>query len=364
MSIEFKNLTKKYNDFTAVNNINLKFQDKKLSVLIGPSGCGKTTILKMINRLIERTSGDIIINENSIDNINTIDLRRSMGYVIQEIGLFPHMTVYDNIAVVPRLLKWNENKIKNRVYELLDMVNLEPGINSKKYPAQLSGGQRQRIGVARGLAADPDILLMDEPFGAIDPINRETLQNGFLEIQEKIQKTIIFVTHDIREAIKLGDRIVILNQGNIEQEGSTLDVVKNPKNQFVREILGEDSEFKTLEFMKIFETLEEPPKTFDIENFDMKNIRKENTRIIIFTKNNKFFGFIENRSLENVQNDKSLKNHLKTYRLQNNLTLFDALNIMLRVGVSCLPVINNNNEVSGIVDFSSIFKKINPAGGE
>src|SRR6056297_365083 len=238
MSIKLKNLKKNYNDFTAVNNINLEFQNKKLSVLIGPSGCGKTTILKMINRLIERTSGDIIINGKSIEEINTIDLRRSMGYVIQEIGLFPHMTVFDNIAVVPKLLKWNENKIKNRVYELLDLVNLDPSINVKKFHAQLSGGQRQRDGVARGLAADPDILLMNEPFGAIDPINRETLQNGFLEIQEKIQKTIVFVTHDIREAIKLGDRIVILNQGNVEQEGSTLDVVKKPKNQFVREILG------------------------------------------------------------------------------------------------------------------------------
>ncbi|MGM0640799.1 MAG: ATP-binding cassette domain-containing protein [Thermotogota bacterium] len=364
MSIQLKDLKKNYGDFTAVNNINLEFQDKKLSVLIGPSGCGKTTILKMINRLIERTSGDIVINGKSIEDINTIDLRRSMGYVIQEIGLFPHMTVFDNIAVVPKLLKWEENKIKNRVYELLDLVNLDPSINAKKFPAQLSGGQRQRVGVARGLAADPDILLMDEPFGAIDPINRETLQNGFLEIQEKIQKTIVFVTHDIREAIKLGDRIVILNKGNVEQEGSTLEVVKKPKNQFVREILGDDSEFKTLEFMKVLDTISEIPETFEIGNFDFSSIKNKNLKIIIFTKDNKFFGFIENRAIENISNNKDLKNHLKTYRLQKHLTLFDALNIMLRVGVSSLPVINNKSEVIGQVDFSSIFKKISPTGGE
>lgn len=363
MSIQLKNLKKNYNDFTAVNNINLEFQDKKLSVLIGPSGCGKTTILKMLNRLIERTSGDIIIDGKSIDNINTIDLRRSMGYVIQEIGLFPHMSVFDNIAVVPRLLKWNENKIKNRVYDLLDLVNLDPSINAKKYPAQLSGGQRQRVGVARGLAADPDILLMDEPFGAIDPINRETLQNGFLEIQEKIQKTIVFVTHDIREAIKLGDRIVILNQGNIEQEGSTLEVVKNPKNQFVRNILGEDSEFKTLEFMKVSDSISNIPKTYDLDKLDIEKAKKDDSKIIVLTKDDKFFGFVENRALNSLSSEKDLKNIMKTYRLKKQLSLFDALNIMLRAGVSILPVIDKDNKVVGMIDFSSIFSKIN-SGGE
>jgi osmoprotectant transport system ATP-binding protein len=273
------------------------------------------------------------------------------------------MTVFDNIAVVPRLLKWDEAKIKNRVYELLDMVNLDPSINAKKYPAQLSGGQRQRVGVARGLAADPNILLMDEPFGAIDPINRETLQDGFLEIQEKIQKTIVFVTHDIREAIKLGDRIVILNQGKVEQEGSTLEVVKNPKNQFVRNILGEDSEFKTLEFLKVSDSLSEIPKTYDVDKFDLEKAKQEDSKIIILTKNDKFFGFVENRGLNNLGDNKNLKSIMKTYKLKNHLSLFDALNIMLRAGVSTLPVVDNDNKVVGIIDFSSIFKKIN-SGGE
>jgi osmoprotectant transport system ATP-binding protein len=260
-------------------------------------------------------------------------------------------------------LKWNENKIKNRVYELLDLVNLDPSINAKKYPAQLSGGQRQRVGVARGLAADPDILLMDEPFGAIDPINRETLQNGFLEIQEKIQKTIVFVTHDIREAIKLGDRIVILNQGNIEQEGSTLEVVKNPKNQFVRNILGEDSEFKTLEFMKVSDSISDIPKTYDLDKLDIEKAKQDDSKIIILTKEDKFFGFVENRSLNNLSTKKDLKNIMKPYRLKKHLSLFDALNIMLRAGVSILPVIDKDNKVVGMIDFSSIFNNIN-SGGE
>lgn len=363
MPIQLKNLKKNYKNFTAVDNINLELQDKKLSVLIGPSGCGKTTILKMLNRLIERTSGDIIINGTSIDEINTINLRRNMGYVIQEIGLFPHMTVFDNIAVVPRLLKWNEKNIKKRVYELLDLVNLDPAINAKKYPAQLSGGQRQRVGVARGLAADPEILLMDEPFGAIDPINRESLQNSFLEIQEKIQKTIVFVTHDIREAIKLGDKIVILNQGKIEQEGSTLKVVKNPKNQFVRNILGEDSEFKTLEFIKVADSISNISKTYDIDKLDIEKAKQDDSKIIILIKNGKFFGFVEHRGLNNLSPKKDLKSIIKPFRLKKQLSLFDALNIMLRVGVSVLPVIDENNQVIGIIDFSSIFNKIN-SGGE
>jgi len=250
MSIEFKNVVKEYEvGFRAVDNLNISFEDKKLTILIGPSGCGKTTTLKMINRLIEKTSGEIIVDGTSLDEIDPIKLRRSIGYVIQEIGLFPHMTVFDNIAVAPRLMRWDESRTKKHVYELLDLVNLEPSDFAEKYPGQLSGGQRQRVGVARGLASDPKIVLMDEPFGAIDPINREKLQDGFLEIQAKIEKTIIFVTHDIREAIKLGDKIVILDNGKLVQYADTMTVVQEPANEFVEDLLGADRALKGLELV-------------------------------------------------------------------------------------------------------------------
>ena len=253
MQIRLKNLTKEYDNgaFKAVDNISLTFEESKLTVLIGPSGCGKTTSLKMINRLIERTGGDILFDEKSIDEMDRIHLRRKIGYAIQNIGLFIHMSVFDNIAVVPRLLKWPEQKIKNRVEELLELVNLDPEVNMYKYPAQLSGGQKQRIGVARSLAADPDVILMDEPFGAIDPINREKLQDAFIEIQEKIKKTIIFVTHDIREAIKLGDKIVIMDNGHIVQYDDTINVVNQPENEFVESLLGSDRALKGLEMLRV-----------------------------------------------------------------------------------------------------------------
>src|SRR6056297_3759642 len=198
----------------------------KITMLIGPSGCGKTTTLKMINRLIDSTEGDILIDDQSIYDLDAVALRRSIGYVIQETGLFPHMNVFDNIAVVPRLLRWNEEKIKNRVEELLDLVTLNSSY-TMKYPLQLSGGESQRVGLARALAADPEILLMDEPFGAIDPINRAKLHESFISSQEKLGKTIVFVTHDINEAIKLGDKIAIIRDGKLVQHADSNEILYN-----------------------------------------------------------------------------------------------------------------------------------------
>ncbi|MDN5342152.1 ABC transporter ATP-binding protein [Oceanotoga sp. DSM 15011] len=355
MSIKLKNIYKKYDDFTAIENINIEFEDHKITVLIGPSGCGKTTLLKIINKLIERSSGEIYINNNSIDDIDTISLRRSIGYVIQEIGLFPHMTVKENISIVPKLLKWPKKKIEDRIKYLMELVNLDYEININKYPAQLSGGQRQRVGVARGLAADPEILLMDEPFGAIDPINRETLQNAFLEIQNKIKKTIIFVTHDIREAIKLGDKIAILNKGKIEQYDNTINIIKRPKNSFVRNLLGEDSEFKALEFIKVSESLSQNYTVLNINNYEdqvFNMIKNNNLKFIIFNdENNKFSGY-----LDLMNKDKFNIEKIKKLNVKSDFSLFDSLNIMLKAGVSKIPVINNKNEIIGLLEFESIFK--------
>ncbi len=361
MAIKLVDLTKKYGDFTAVNNLNIEFEDNKLTILIGPSGCGKTTTLKMINRLIERTSGDILFNGKSIDDMNPIQLRRTIGYVIQEIGLFPHMTVFDNIAVVPRLLKWTEEKIKKRVYDLLDLVNLDPDVSAYKFPAQLSGGQRQRVGVARGLAADPDILLMDEPFGAIDPINRETLQDAFLEIQEKIKKTIIFVTHDIREAIKLGDKIAIFKDGELVQYDDTQNIVQNPKNDFVKDILGEDSQFKALEFVKVSEGLYKDIQVFKIDEdlSKIKNTVQSNYPITIFVnKNNNYKGFIETKRLNRINDSSKLQSSLKKDYVTTKSSLYEALNKILSSSSTNIPVVTDKQKVIGVINLKAIFEQM------
>ncbi|GAB6189030.1 ABC transporter ATP-binding protein [Marinitoga arctica] len=343
MPIELKNISKKFGDFYAVKDLNLEIEDEKITVLIGPSGCGKTTTLKLINRLIERTSGDILFDKISIDKIDKIQLRRSIGYVIQEIGLFPHYNVFDNIAVVPRLLKWDKEKIKNRVKELIDLVNLNYDDVINKYPMELSGGQRQRVGVARALAADPKILLMDEPFGAIDPINREILQDAFLDIQEKIKKTIVFVTHDIREAIKLGDKIAIFNQGELVQYDNTLNIIKNPKNEFVKDLLGRNAELNFMEFIKAEKVVKD---NYVIIN-SLDEIKNDSNCYIIYNEN--YQGFITKNDLR--LNRKNIRKEYINY----NDSVLEGLNIMFKNNIHYLPVIKNG-KVIGILDYSALLE--------
>jgi len=236
--IRFDQINKTYpNGLKAVCDLSLEIEEGQTLVLLGTSGSGKTTTMKMVNRLIEPTSGRIFIEDIDIMKKDPIELRRKIGYAIQHIGLFPHMTVAENIAVVPKLLKWSEDKIDKRIDELLSLIGLEPEQFKHRYPAQLSGGQRQRIGVARALAADPPVVLMDEPFGALDPITREQLQKEFIEME--IKKTIIFVTHDVFEAVKMGDRIALLDSGRLQQLATPAELVENPKNEFVDQFLGQ-----------------------------------------------------------------------------------------------------------------------------
>ncbi|MCW3794690.1 ABC transporter ATP-binding protein [Paenibacillus sp. LS1] len=240
--IQFENVSKQYPDgTTALRQVNLNINKGELFVMIGPSGCGKTTMLKMINRLIERTDGTVRINERPIDEYNIHELRWNIGYVLQQIALFPHMTIAENIAVVPELRKWKSDQIKERVHTLLDMVGLHGDTYSERKPAELSGGQQQRIGVLRALAADPEIVLMDEPFSALDPMSREKLQDDILDIQRQMKKTIVFVTHDIQEAMKLGDRICIMKDGQVLQVGTPEELIQHPANDFVREFVGSPS---------------------------------------------------------------------------------------------------------------------------
>jgi osmoprotectant transport system ATP-binding protein len=246
-AIEFRAATKRYpgRDAPAVRELSLSVPAGEICVLIGPSGSGKTTAMKMVNRLIDITEGDITIGGQSVRSLDLTELRRGIGYVFQQIGLFPHMSVEDNIGTVPRLLGWDKQRIRNRVGELLELVGLDQS-DARRYPGQFSGGQRQRIGVARAMAADQPIMLMDEPFGAVDPIARDRLQNDFLRLHAEIRKTVIFVTHDIDEAIKMGQRVAILKDGELVQYGTPDEILARPVDDFVSDFVGADRGLKRL----------------------------------------------------------------------------------------------------------------------
>jgi osmoprotectant transport system ATP-binding protein len=245
----------------AVGELSLELPRDEICVLVGPSGCGKTTTLQMINRLVEPTSGRVFLDGNDVTDADPVELRRRMGYVIQQTGLFPHQTIATNIGTVPRLLGWKKDRISARVDELLELVGLPPDVYRTRYPAQVSGGQRQRVGVARALAADPAVLLMDEPFGAIDPVTRTRLQDEFLRLHAEVGKTVVFVTHDIEEAIKMGDRIALLNVGGVlEQYDTPAHILGHPASDMVADFVGADRALKRLRVTEIDpELLEHPP---------------------------------------------------------------------------------------------------------
>jgi osmoprotectant transport system ATP-binding protein len=252
-SVRYEEATKRYpgSEEPAVDHLTLEVPAGEICVLVGPSGCGKTTAMRMVNRMVEITSGDVLIGERSIRDREPAQLRREIGYVIQQIGLFPHRTISENIGAVPQLLGWKKERIRERSAELLALIGLDPELGDR-YPAQLSGGQQQRVGVARALAADPLVMLMDEPFGAIDPINRERLQNEFLRLQAEIRKTVLFVTHDIDEAIKMGDRIAVMREGGrVEQYATPAELLMSPATEFVEDFVGADRALKRLALMRV-----------------------------------------------------------------------------------------------------------------
>jgi osmoprotectant transport system ATP-binding protein len=252
-SVRYQEATKRYGNASspAVDRLTLEVPAGEICVLVGPSGCGKTTAMRMVNRTVEITEGDVLVGERSVRDREPAQLRREIGYVIQQIGLFPHRTITENIGAVPQLLGWKKERIRERSAKLLELIGLDPELGDR-YPAQLSGGQQQRVGVARALAADPLVMLMDEPFGAIDPINRERLQNEFLRLQAEIQKTVLFVTHDIDEAIKMGDRIAVMREGGrVEQYATPAELLMAPANEFVEDFVGADRALKRLALMRV-----------------------------------------------------------------------------------------------------------------
>jgi osmoprotectant transport system ATP-binding protein len=253
LSVSYRDVTKIYSGQKepAISDLSLEVPAGEICVLVGPSGCGKTTAMRLVNRTVEITEGDILVGETSVREREPSQLRRETGYVIQEIGLFPHRTIAGNIATVPGLIGWDSERVARRVTELLELIGLDPAM-ADRYPAQLSGGQQQRVGVARALAADPPLMLMDEPFGAVDPINRERLQNEFLRLQAEIRKTVLFVTHDIDEAIKMGDRVAILKEGgHLAQYATPAELLMAPADGFVEDFVGADRALKRLALMRV-----------------------------------------------------------------------------------------------------------------
>jgi osmoprotectant transport system ATP-binding protein len=257
LSVAFRKATKVYPgaDHPAVNELDVEVQAGEICVFVGPSGCGKTTAMRMVNRMVEITEGDILVAGTSVRDRSPSELRREIGYVIQQTGLFPHRTIAQNIATVPRLLGWDGERVQARVSALMDLISLDPGL-AERYPAQLSGGQQQRVGLARALAADPDILLMDEPFGALDAITRERLQDELLRIQRELRKTVLFVSHDVSEAFRLGDQVVVMHDGKLVQVGTPVDLISHPADDFVRQLVGADSTLRQLEYLPVTAALE------------------------------------------------------------------------------------------------------------
>jgi osmoprotectant transport system ATP-binding protein len=264
-AIRFIDVTKTFPDASspAIRACSFTVPSGNFVVLLGPSGCGKTTSLKIVNRLYEPTSGTVTIGGTDIRELEPTELRRRIGYVIQQIGLFPHMTVEQNIAVVPDLLGWSRERQRQRVWEMLTLVELPPEEYCGRYPAQLSGGEQQRVGVARALAGDPEVVLMDEPFGAIDAITRATLQDGLLRLQRKLKKTVLFVTHDVEEALRLADRIVIMRRGQVVQVDTPLDILTQPANDFVRELVGADDMVRQLSLLRVDKAMRTLPADYE-----------------------------------------------------------------------------------------------------
>jgi osmoprotectant transport system ATP-binding protein len=330
--IRLERVTKRYpGGQVAVRELTIEFHTGQLTMLVGPSGCGKTTTLKMINRLIEPTEGRIFHDEQDVTHIDPVALRLRMGYVIQNVGLFPHLSIADNVATVPRLLGWDKRRIQQRVTELLELVGLDPKQFARRFPHQLSGGQRQRVGVARALGADPPILLMDEPFGAIDRIARERLQNEFLRIQREVRKTVIFVTHDIDEAIKLGDRIAIMNLGRLEQYDTPAAILAKPASDLVIDLLGPDRGLKRLSVTPIdLNELERPPVVHADDSLsDARRLLDSRwDRAVVLDRNGKPVGEL---TKEGADGDGRVADRARPFDaiIGADRTLFDAFSQML-----------------------------------
>jgi len=357
--ISLQGLTKRFDGTVAVDDLTLDIESGEVVVLIGPSGCGKTTTLRMINRLVEPSGGRVLIDGQDTSELKPEELRRHIGYAIQSVGLFPHLTVAENIATVPRLLGWKADRIEPRVRELLDLVGLEPGSYAEKYPRQLSGGEAQRIGVARALAADPPVLLMDEPFGAVDPLNRERLQGEFARIQRELKKTVVFVTHDIDEAIRLADRIALMREGRLEQYASPEDLLDHPETKFVHDFVGADSALKRLGRTSVEEVCRREIPVLS-GSYALDDIARHCSSgpgfVYLTTEDGVLMGWVDCRVLDRGTPLENAPTRVdwREAAVMPDATLKEALSRMLGLGYRIVPVVDTTGHLIGEVSLSAI----------
>ncbi len=370
-TVAFDHVTKRYSGTGAgvrgaVEDLSIEVPAGKICVLVGPSGCGKTTSLKMVNRLIEPTSGRILIDGEDAAARDVTELRRSIGYVIQQVGLFPHQTVGENVATVPRLLGWGEERRRERADELLQLVGLDPAVQRDRYPSQLSGGERQRVGVARALAADPPLMLMDEPFGAVDPIVRERLQNEFLRLQADLAKTILFVTHDIDEAIKMGDLVAVMEiGGTLAQFGTPEEILANPASDFVARFVGADRGLKRLALSNVG-NLELRPAVMAHVGDESGEARRRIVAdpfefLLLVDDGNRPIGWIGQRQMPSAGAlDEAMAAPMSPI-LDRRTTLKDALAMLIDAEVQAGIAVDEHGSVLGLVTTDMITERMRPA---
>lgn len=358
--ITFEEVDKAYKEKLVLHKINLTINDGEFVVLIGSSGCGKTTLLKTINKLETVDRGLIKIDNVSIRQQNTLELRRRIGYVVQDAGLFPHMTIYDNIATVLRINNYDSNNIENRIDELLEMVDLDPNSYKYLYPCQLSGGQKQRVGVARAFATNPDIILMDEPFSALDPVTRSDLQDAVVKLQKQFKKTIVFVTHDMDEAIKLADKICIIQKGWIVQYDTPENILKNPANEYVQNFVGKNRLWSNPEFIKASDIMLKNPCKISVDRTIIQALQVMNhARVdsVLVTEDNKFLGIVWLADLQNFDSySGSLKNFISDdyHVVYENTSLKEITNAVDYIHFGIVPVLDLKNELVGYLTKSRL----------
>jgi osmoprotectant transport system ATP-binding protein len=371
--VAFDHVTKRYPGSGsiegAVQNLSLEVPAGKICVLVGPSGCGKTTSLKMVNRLVEPTDGKVLVGGVDVMTRDVIELRREIGYVIQQVGLFPHQTIGENVITVPRLMGWTKARQRERADELLSLVGLDPAKYRDRYPSQLSGGERQRVGVARALAADPPILLMDEPFGAVDPIVRERLQNELLRLQEDLAKTILFVTHDIDEAIKMGDLVAVMQVGgHLAQFGPPEEILANPASEFVARFVGADRGLKRLSLSRVADLELREPTTGTVGE-DGADARKRAWSdpfryLLLVDEQHRPIGWVDERQ---IPKDGTLAESMAfsmSPLLNRRTTLKDALSMLLDADVQAGIVVDRSGAVLGLVTADMIAERMRETAGE